>query len=300
MPKKSKKDEPCFTRTNKSGGKYITCEGAQKRNKKLAKEIKTLTADTPKAKPKQDKLKIPANRGQGESVKKLNNLLTGFYKDKITKRAESIIKALIRKSKSYDDKKPYVINVSGVFADGRIEYVVLNETQNKYQDKTLFLGPKAKPSKGELPEEKPKGVAVSQKKKDMMDMISEYMSETGQIPKNANDPSFVKWLKSKDKAKPKAKPKPKAKVETPEEAYKRHFKEYNNPKKYPDKKLKGFLENLKERPKSYYINNKSLENSDKGALKAITNILRIRNQKDYRIVDPSLFKPQKGDLVLKS
>ena len=42
-----------------------------------------------------------------------------------------------------------MINVSGVFADGRIEYVVLNETQNKYQDKTLFLGPKAKPSKGE-------------------------------------------------------------------------------------------------------------------------------------------------------
>jgi len=152
MPKKSKKDEPCYTRTSKSGKKYITCEGEQKRNKKLAKEIKTLTADTPKAKakPKQDKLKIPSQfSNQSDSLRKLNNILTKFYKDKITKRAESIIKALIRKSKSYDDKKPYVINVSGVFADGRIEYVVLNEKQNKYQDKTLFLGPKAKPSKNE-------------------------------------------------------------------------------------------------------------------------------------------------------
>jgi len=52
MPKKSKKDEPCYTRTNKAGQKYVTCEGEQKRNKKLAKEIKTLTSDKPKPKPK--------------------------------------------------------------------------------------------------------------------------------------------------------------------------------------------------------------------------------------------------------
>jgi len=99
--------------------------------------------------------------------------------------------------------------------------------------------------------------------------------------------------------KPKAKPK--KKVETAEEAYKRHFREFNNPKKYPDAKLKEFLENIKNRPKSYYKDNESLENSDKGAVRAITQILRTRNPKrDYRRVDPSLFKPRKGDLVLKS
>jgi hypothetical protein len=150
MPKKSKKDEPCYTRTNKAGQKYTTCEGEQKRNKKLAKEIKTLTADTPKSKPK-------------------------------------------------------------------------------------------------------------------------------------------------------ATPKPKKKVETAEEAYKRHLKEYNNPKKYPDAKLKEFLENIKNRPKDFYKDRPDFENSDKGALRAITQILRTRNPtRDYRRVDPSLFKPRKGDLVLKS
>jgi len=162
-PKKSKKDEPCYTRTNKAGKKYITCEGEQKRNKKLAKEIKTLTADSPKSKskpkakakpkatPKEEKkLKIPSQfSNQSDSVRKLNRILTGFYKDKITKRAEGRITALIRKSKSYDNKKPYVINVSGVFEDGNLEYVVLNEKENRYDDKTLFLGPKAKPSKNE-------------------------------------------------------------------------------------------------------------------------------------------------------
>jgi hypothetical protein len=32
MPKKSKKDEPCYTRTNKAGQKYTTCEGEQKKS----------------------------------------------------------------------------------------------------------------------------------------------------------------------------------------------------------------------------------------------------------------------------
>jgi len=51
---KSKKDEPCYTRTSKSGKKYITCEGEQKRNKKLAKEISSLgkTSDKLEAKKK--------------------------------------------------------------------------------------------------------------------------------------------------------------------------------------------------------------------------------------------------------
>ena len=39
------------------------------------------------------------------------------------------------------------------------------------------------------------GVVISKKKRDMMDMISEYMSETGKIPKGSTDPSFVKWMK---------------------------------------------------------------------------------------------------------
>jgi uncharacterized protein (DUF2252 family) len=149
MPKKSKKDEPCYTRTNKAGQKYTTCEGEQKRNKKLAKEIKTLTADTPKSKPKakeEKKLKIPSQfSSQSDSVRKLNNILKGYYKDKITKRAEGRILALIRKSKSYDDKKPYVINVSGVSSSGNLDYVVLNEKENKYDEIRLFLGNKAKP-----------------------------------------------------------------------------------------------------------------------------------------------------------
>ncbi len=42
MPKKSKKDGPCFTRTNKAGQKYTTCVGEQKRNVKLQREISKL------------------------------------------------------------------------------------------------------------------------------------------------------------------------------------------------------------------------------------------------------------------
>lgn len=40
-------------------------------------------------------------------------------------------------------------------------------------------------------------VLDDKKKLNMMDMISEYMKETGKIPKGANDPSFVKWMKGK-------------------------------------------------------------------------------------------------------
>tara|TARA_R110000787_G_scaffold92777_3_gene194928 strand:+ start:879 stop:1211 length:333 start_codon:yes stop_codon:yes gene_type:complete len=41
-PKKSKKDEPCYTRTSKAGKTYVTCEGEQKRNVKLQREISGL------------------------------------------------------------------------------------------------------------------------------------------------------------------------------------------------------------------------------------------------------------------
>ena len=42
MVAKSKKDEPCYTRTSKSGKTYVTCEGEQKRNVKLQREISGL------------------------------------------------------------------------------------------------------------------------------------------------------------------------------------------------------------------------------------------------------------------
>jgi len=104
---------------------------------------------------------------------------------------------------------------------------------------------------------------------------------------------------SKPKAKPKAKPK--KKEETAEEAYKRHLKEFSDRKKYPDSRLKELLENIKNRPKDFYKDRPDFINSDKGAVRAITQILRTRNPKrDYRRVDPSLFKPRKGDLVLES
>jgi hypothetical protein len=45
---KSKKDEPCYTRTSKSGKKYITCEGSQRRNVKLQREISKLHGRTRK------------------------------------------------------------------------------------------------------------------------------------------------------------------------------------------------------------------------------------------------------------
>jgi hypothetical protein len=48
MPKKSKKDEPCFTRSTKSGKKYTTCVGAQKREVKINREISKLHGRTKK------------------------------------------------------------------------------------------------------------------------------------------------------------------------------------------------------------------------------------------------------------
>tara|TARA_R110000824_G_scaffold333859_1_gene520385 strand:- start:307 stop:1044 length:738 start_codon:yes stop_codon:yes gene_type:complete len=41
-PGKAKDGSKCFTRTNKSGAAYVTCEGKQKSDKKLAKEISSL------------------------------------------------------------------------------------------------------------------------------------------------------------------------------------------------------------------------------------------------------------------
>ena len=39
-PKKSKKDEPCYTKTSKSGKQYVTCEGAQKAKAKAPVKAK--------------------------------------------------------------------------------------------------------------------------------------------------------------------------------------------------------------------------------------------------------------------
>tara|TARA_Y100001973_G_C5195486_1_gene333964 strand:+ start:1952 stop:2179 length:228 start_codon:yes stop_codon:yes gene_type:complete len=48
MVAKSKKDEPCYTRKNKAGKTYVTCEGSQKRNVKLQREISKLHGRTRK------------------------------------------------------------------------------------------------------------------------------------------------------------------------------------------------------------------------------------------------------------
>ena len=48
-PKKSKKDEPCYTRTNKGGKQYVTCEGAQKAKAK-AKDKKPIPPNSVRAK----------------------------------------------------------------------------------------------------------------------------------------------------------------------------------------------------------------------------------------------------------
>jgi hypothetical protein len=57
MPKKSKKDEPCYTRTSKSGKKYVTCEGSQKREQGFQKHLKDLLSVKPKV--ISDKPKVP-------------------------------------------------------------------------------------------------------------------------------------------------------------------------------------------------------------------------------------------------
>ena len=41
-PGRAKDGSKCFTRTNKSGAAYVTCEGKQKSDKKLSKEISSL------------------------------------------------------------------------------------------------------------------------------------------------------------------------------------------------------------------------------------------------------------------
>ena len=48
-PKKSKKDDPCYTKTSKSGKTYVTCEGAQKAKAK-AKDKKPIPPNSVRAK----------------------------------------------------------------------------------------------------------------------------------------------------------------------------------------------------------------------------------------------------------
>ena len=107
-PKKSKKDEPCYTKTNKGGGKYVTCEGEQKRNKKLAKEIKTLTADTPKAKAKPKapvKAKAKAPVKATEKQKELMRKRREAAKAKKVKKVESVDEAYKRHLKEFSQSK---------------------------------------------------------------------------------------------------------------------------------------------------------------------------------------------------
>ena len=64
MPKKSKdykskKDEPCYTRTNKAGKKYVTCEGAQKREQGFQKHLRDLLSVKPTVISDKPKPKVP-------------------------------------------------------------------------------------------------------------------------------------------------------------------------------------------------------------------------------------------------
>lgn len=73
MPAKSKKDEPCYTKTSKSGKTYVTCEGAQKREKKFAKEISSLGKTSDKlqaAKKAKAKAPVKATEKQKELMRK--------------------------------------------------------------------------------------------------------------------------------------------------------------------------------------------------------------------------------------
>jgi len=258
MPKKSKKDEPCYTRTNKAGKKYTTCEGEQKRNKKVAKEIKTLTADTPKPKSKPKATPKPKPKATPKPKPKAKPIT---YNERVK---------FVRKNHPYGDTVAFV-RIKG----------------EKYDWDGINLKDGFGKKVGELRD----GFLLERWFK-------------GEISKyNVPNVSASETTKLKMTPKPNEKPKakPKKKVETAEEAYKRHFREFNDPKKYPDSKLKELLENIKKRPKDFYKDRPDFQNSDKGAVRAITQILRTRNPKrDYRRVDPSLFKPRKGDLVLKS
>jgi len=84
-------------------------------------------------------------KSQSQSIKGMRNILTGFYKDKITAQARKKIEKLIDTSKPYTDKQPYLYNFGGVDTDGNIEYRVLNTQTNKYEIKSMNLGKKARP-----------------------------------------------------------------------------------------------------------------------------------------------------------
>jgi len=69
-PGKAKDGSKCYTRRNKSGGAYVTCEGKQQSDKRLAKEISSLSktsdklqkAKKAKAKPKVSKAEFTQAR----------------------------------------------------------------------------------------------------------------------------------------------------------------------------------------------------------------------------------------------
>ena len=147
MPK-AKDGSECFTKTNKSGGKYVTCKGTQGKSKAPVKatdkQKELMRKRRAEAKAKKLLREVPLEfKNQSQSMKGMRNILTGFHKDKITAQARKKIEKLIETSKPYTDKQPYLYNFGGVDTDGNIEYRVLNTQTNKYEIKSMNLGKKA-------------------------------------------------------------------------------------------------------------------------------------------------------------
>tara|TARA_R110000764_G_scaffold90120_2_gene172261 strand:- start:3220 stop:3903 length:684 start_codon:yes stop_codon:yes gene_type:complete len=68
-PKKSKKDEPCYTKTSKAGKQYVTCEGEQKRKAKAKAKPKAPEKATEKQKELMRKRREAAKAKKAKAAK---------------------------------------------------------------------------------------------------------------------------------------------------------------------------------------------------------------------------------------
>lgn len=75
---KAKDGSECYTRQNKAGGSYVTCEGSQQARQKFAGELRGLlnVSEKPKPKPKVDWSRSDTVRGRSRRAAKARRLTT--------------------------------------------------------------------------------------------------------------------------------------------------------------------------------------------------------------------------------
>jgi len=171
---KAKDGSECFTRTNKSGGKYTTCKGTQKGDVKMSSNKKVTLAQQEKskaaaakrkAKAKPKPKKTPKTREQlvADKVKKLDGEDLSYLEKIVREYGTHWMPAGKRNEIERDAAKIIIENKKG-----------------------RVTGPN-----GGVDRFAP--TTISQSRQNEMEDMMEYMTFSGQMPMGSMDPDFIKF-----------------------------------------------------------------------------------------------------------